>query len=133
MTRTFSREAWNEAQRLWTEGEFSDEWKAVRHQAAMRGFIYPPEGTRWDSWEDDAPSQRAMLIRAIRETPSLLSRCIAGSRSWADVIAKLIAERDELRDDGWRETRRAELECDEPDPREATVSIRRILERIGNS
>src|SRR5512146_1944784 len=94
---TFSRSHWEAALQAWQDGEFSDEWKPWRHEAAMRGMIYPPEGTKWDSWEDDEPSQRAMLIRAIRETPSLLHTAIARSRSWYDVIAYIVRERDDWR------------------------------------
>lgn len=131
--RTFSKGDWDAAQEAWASGEFSDEWREVRHQAAMRGILYPPTGSRWDSWDVDEPSQRAILIRAIRETPELLERCLFRARSWSDVIAKLLVERDELREDGWRRTHRDEDDRDEPDPREATVAIKRILERIGNS
>lgn len=130
---TFSRDAWNEAQALWKAGEFSDEWKTVRHQAAFRGMIYPPTGTKWDSWEDDEPSQRAMLIRAIRETPELLSRCIGRSRSWSQVIERLMAERDELREERWRQTRQVDRDRDEATPRQATTTILGILERIWES
>jgi hypothetical protein len=132
--KTFNRVDWEAALGEWEAGEFSDEWKPFRHQAAMRGMIYPPSGTRWDSWEDDEPSQRAILIRAIRETPALLRRCIDRSRSWSEVVAKVIAEIDELRDEAWRQTRQAERDrYDDPDPREATVAIKHLLERIGNS
>ena len=97
--RTYTRAAWDEAQELWRTGDFSDEWKPWRHEAAMAGIVYPPEGTKWDSWEDDPPSDRAMLVRAIRETPALLHRCIPGARSWAEVAVRLIRARDEWRAD----------------------------------
>ena len=127
--RTFSRDHWEAAQQAWKDGHFSDEWKPFRHEAAMRGIIYPPDGTRFDSWEDDDPSERAMLIRAIRETPNLLHRAIAERRSWAGVVAYIVRERDD-----WRaELNRAEPERDEADPREAVVVLRRILERISDS
>jgi hypothetical protein len=131
--KTYSRVDWEAALAEWELGKFSDEWKPFRHQAAMRGMIYPPIGTRWDSWEDEEPSQRAILVRAIRETPNLLSRCIAQSRSWSEVVGKLIAEIEELRDGAWRQTRQTERDRDEPDPREATVSLKHILERIAAS
>jgi hypothetical protein len=70
--------------------------------AAMEaGIIYPPEGTGWDQWDDDHPSQRAILIRAIRETPVLLERCIREARqpSWAVVIEALLHGRDAMRSD----------------------------------
>ena len=127
--RTFSRSDWDAAQDAWCD--FSPEWREVRHQAAMRGMLYPPSGTKWDSWDDDEPSQRAILIRAIRETPELLSRCIDRSRSWHDVVQKLIAERDGVRrnvDDAERL-----LHFDKPTDRQAVTALKSILQRIWNS
>lgn len=89
--RTFSRAAWQEAQAAWDAGEFSDEWPPFRELAARHGMLYPPAGTRWDSWEDDQPSQRAILVRAIRDTPTVLRACIERSSSWSQVIEMLIA------------------------------------------
>ncbi len=128
---TFSRTDFVASRAQWDEGKFSDEWKPWRHRAAMRGMIYPPEGTRFDQWDDDSPSQRAILIRAIRETPELLGRAIDRSRSWGQVIGYLLVELNGQADlIERRERERARLD---PDPREATVTIKRILERIGNS
>ena len=130
--RTFSRSDWDTAQGLWLD--FSDEWKPYRHQAAMRGMLYPPEGSRWDSWDDDEPSQRAMLIRAIRETPQLLTVAIGRSRTWGEVVAYVIKRRDDMRaelDDRDREM--ARRRADEPDGREAAMTLKSILNRIGDS
>lgn len=131
--RSFSRADWDAAQLAWLD--FSDEWREVRHQAAFRGMLYPPDGSRWDSWEDDEPSQRAMLIRAIRETPQLLSVAVSRSRSWFEVIAYVNGQRDEWREgvnererDG--ERRRGEMQ---PTGREAAVSLKAILSRVGDS
>jgi hypothetical protein len=131
--RTFNRTDWEASLAEWEAGQFSDEWRNVRHLAAMRGMIYPPTGTKWDSWEDDEPSQRAMLIRAIRETPRLIEEIVGQSRSWHEVIAKLTARRDELREDSWRETRREDLERDELTPQESTALIADILTKIRDS
>lgn len=128
--RTFSGTHWNAALAAWESGDFSDEWKDYRHEAAMRGMIYPPEGSKWDSWDDDNPSERAMLIRAIRETPDLLTRAIAERKSWAGVVAYVLRERDDWAAQG---KRRERVERDEPDPREATVALKRIIERIRES
>lgn len=130
---TFSRDHWNAALQAWTDGDFSDEWKPFRHEAAMRGVIYPPEGTKWDTWDDDEPSQRAMLIRAIRETPNLLHRAIAHNRSWYDVIAYITRERDDWRAEQARSDRWTDEHRDEADPHEATVALKRIIERIRES
>jgi hypothetical protein len=96
------------------------------------GVIFPPSGDRFDSWEDDNPSQRAILIRAIRETPELLGRCFRGSRSWSDVIAKLTRARDDWRAEQ-RELEFCQPAVNAPSDREAVVALRRILERIGDS
>ena len=130
MTRTFSSTHWDAALDAWKEGAFSDEWKKYRHEAAMNGVIYPPTGSALDSWDDDNPSERAMLIRAIRETPTLLHRAIAARKSWAGIVAYIIRERDDWRAEQARSER---IVSDEPDPREATVALRRIIERIRES
>ena len=127
--RTFSRDQWTEAQALWDDGHFSEEWKPYRHAAAMRGMLYPPAGDQFDSWEDDEPSQRAMLIRAIRETPSLLNAAIGHSKSWGEVVAYVLRRRDEWRD----ELAYRKPVLLDPTPSQATHSIKAILDRIGNS
>lgn len=115
--RTFSRADWLAAQASW-EG-FSPEWRELRHRMAMAGCIFAPSGTEHDSWEDDSPSQRAVLIRAIRETPALLDRCSRGARSWSQLIERLLAERDE-----WREELRAK-EADAERQRRAARGVNR--------
>lgn len=135
MMRTYSKASFDEASDLWRQGDFSDEWKPYRHRAAMRGFIYPPDGTKWDSWGDDEPSQRAVLVRAIRETPILLNAAIDRSRSWGEVYAYVIGHLNEDRgliEAADRETARRRLEI-EPDQREATMTLKSIMNRIGDS
>jgi hypothetical protein len=131
MTRTFSKADWDAAQEQWRSGDFSPEWRNFRHQAAMRGMIYPPEGSKWDSWEDDEPSQRALLIRAIRETPSLLSEAIGRSKTWGEVINYVLRRRDLWRDELDEKERRAR--ANRPTNREALTSIAAILQRIEDS
>lgn len=128
MVRTYSRADLEAAHAAWDAGEFSDEWTSFRELAASRGILYPPNGTKWDSWEDDAPSQRAILWRAIDETPELLRRCIARSRSWQEVVAHLTGERD-----AWRRRLDAEAHGDEQreraervGPEEASAILRRL-------
>jgi hypothetical protein len=102
----------------------------------MRGMIYPPEGSKWDSWEDDQPSQRAMLIRAIRDTPRLLETAIDRSRSWGDVISYVLTRRDEWREELNVRVRQAEVDARSQDRtryRGAMSSIHKILERIWES
>lgn len=131
MTRTFSKADWEAAQAQWRSGDFSPEWRNFRHQAAMRGMIYPPEGSKWDSWEDDEPSQRALLIRAVRDTPSLLSEAIGRSRTWGEVIAYVLRRRDMWREELDEKERRARL--NRPVHREAMQSLASILQRIEDS
>jgi hypothetical protein len=136
MTRSFSRDDWEASLAEWDAGEFSDEWKPYRHQAAMRGIIFPPDGTRWDSWDDESPSQRAMLIRAIRDTPELLRAAIdrPSSRSWSDVITYILARRDEWRAEielADRDATRRKAEW--PDEREAAKALKAIMNRIADS
>lgn len=134
--RTFSKASWDDAQAQWKAGQFSAEWRDYRHQAAMRGMIYPPEGSRHDSWDDDRPSQRAILIRAIRETPSLMKEAVDRSSSWRDVIAYILARRDEWRDDLKARERQAVFDARAEDRsryRGAMLSIGQILDRIRES
>lgn len=123
---TFSQADWRRAQAAWEAGEFDRAWSPFRELAGRAGFIYPPAGTRWDSWEDDQPSQRAIIWRAIEETPDLLRRCIARARSWSDVVRELTSERD-----AWR-ARLASQASEEPDPisrREAPELLCDVMRR----
>lgn len=126
--RTFSREDVQAANAAWVEGGFDPRWQAFRELASGRGILYPPSGTKWDRWEDDAPSQRAILWRAIDETPELLRRCILRSRSWQEVVAHLTGERD-----AWRRRLDADAHADEQrergervGPEEAKAILRRL-------
>lgn len=130
--KTYSRAVWEEAQAAWEAGEFSDEWKQVRHEAAMKGMLFPPSGSKWDSWGDDDPSERAMLIRALRETPNVLNRAIQARSSWAGVVAYVVRQRDDWSAEQERIARSEPAE-ESPDSREATVILKRVLDRIGNS
>jgi len=132
--KTYSRDAFLEAKQLWLTGDFSLEWEPFRRLAADRGFIYPPDGTRWDSWDDEEPSQRALLIRAIRETPSLLRSCIVDSRTWGEVVRKLLAGRDRMREDARFTARDDAWERSfEPTNHESTQILADILQRIHDS
>ena len=131
--RTYNQTDWLASLAEWDAGKFSPEWKRYRHAAAMRGMIYPPIGSRFDSWEDEEPSQRAMLVRAIRETPELLMHSIETSKSWGEVLTKILRARDEWRADLNQRQRELGYERDEPDAHEATVLLKHILERIGAS
>lgn len=106
--RTFTREEFEHARAAWAAGDFSSEWQPWRHLAAMRaGLIFPPQGTKWDSWGDDEPSERALLIRAIREQPQRLREILETERvgAWSNVVALLTRGRDELADSAERQER----------------------------
>lgn len=131
--RTYSRSDWEAAQASWAG--FSGEWRELRHLMAMQGAIFAPSGTALDSWEDDSPSQRAVLIRAIREQPSLLMRCARGARSWQHLVDRLFSARDDwreeaaLREAGALAARRADRELD----RRAMRRLSDVLATIADS
>lgn len=132
--RTFSREAWVHSQNQWRDGDFGPEWDFYRQRAADRGFIFPPNGTKHDSIEDDSPSQRALIYRAIDETPQALVDAIRASRSWTEVISKLMQHRDGLRDDA--ELREKQIRWDNqdrPTARQAMTRLADIFQRIKDS
>lgn len=128
--RSFTVEHWREAQAAWSEGEFSDEWPPFRRAAGERGFIYPPEGTKWDSWGDEHPSQRAVLIQAIRERPVALMSAIGQARSWSQAIGLLVAENADVRDGIVEREREAAVRREGPGYREAVRSLAWIRERL---
>ncbi len=132
--RTYSRDAWLEAQALWDDGEYGYRWGTVRKLAKDRGFIYPPTGTIHDSREADNPSQRAIIYHALEDNPGNVEAIVRRSRSWSQVVdgifgleaqlAAGVAERE--RDEAWQRK-------DEPDGREATMTLKAIFDRIGDS
>jgi len=97
--KTYSRAAWVAAQQAWDDGEFGSRWQTFRRLAAERGFIYPPTGTPHDDRDDDNPSQRAVIWRAIEDNPTQLQRIIQHSRSWHEVVDGIIGVEDRLRRD----------------------------------
>jgi hypothetical protein len=128
-TRRLTREQYEASVASWTAGSpWSGEWKKWRHMAAMEaGIVMAPTGDPYDSWADEQPSERAMLIRAIRETPDALAAAIRSPRvhSWAAVVAVLTRGRDELYAEVDMGVRHRPV--DEANPAQA----RRTLERIG--
>jgi hypothetical protein len=114
--RTYDRETWNRADAEWRAGRFGPEWPDWRNLAGKAGIIFPPAGSPDDSWTDASPSQRAIVIRAIRETPRLLRWALArpGISSWGDVIEHLLSGRDRLgmdadrRADEWATVKRTD-------------------------
>lgn len=116
--RRVTREQLEASRAAWAAGGFSDEWGYWRTVAARdAGIIDPPSGTRWDSWSDGSPSQRAILVRAMRETPQMLRRAIrkASRPTWEAVIERLLQDRDvlgddaDLREEQWQAAKRAPM------------------------
>jgi hypothetical protein len=128
-----------ESRQAWIDADLCDqekrEWKEWRYIAAMEGgIIFPPEGTRYDSWADDNPSQRAIICRTMREDPELLLRAIRadGAASWAKVIAIVCRERDWRVDEAdksveWERSQRRQREADRTEARATLDNIRSIL------
>lgn len=132
--RTFDRETFLRANALWDTGRYGWRWQSIRRIAASRGFIFPPNGTEQDDRDADPPSQRAIVYRALYENPSRLEVIVRRSSSWGEVVDGIIGlerrmadEADELdRDTAWSRK-------DEPTGRQAVMSIRAIMDRIGDS
>jgi hypothetical protein len=132
--RTFGRAEWLEAKRAWEEGDFGVEWIKIRELAAERGMIYPPDGSKWDDREDETPSQRAIVYRAMEDTPHTLKSAIASSYSWSQVVRKVITDMETRREDAdWTENRDAFRRETEPTPKQATASLAAIMSRIADS
>lgn len=109
-----------EASRLaWAD--YAPKWRVYRDLAADRGMLYPPEGSRWDEVTDQWPSQRAILQRAIDDTPNTLRAAIAASRTWGEVVGLIISAQNDIR------SRLADPPKEGPDRDEAAA----ILARLG--
>jgi hypothetical protein len=106
--RTYSRDDFLAAREEWKD--FDREWEPYRKLAAEYGMLYPPAGTKWDSWEDEEPSQRAIIYRAIEDTPDALTEAIRQSHSWFEVVRKLMADIDRRREDATYAEKDAEWE-----------------------
>ncbi len=113
--RRVTREQLDASRRAWDAGRFSPEWREWRHLAAMQsGIIDPPQGTALDSWADEDPSERAIVVRAIRETPRALRAALTSGRchTWPQVVRALVIGRDAMgadadrREHEWDATRR---------------------------
>lgn len=129
--RTYRREDVVESRRRWAEGEFDAAWQPYRTLAAGRGFIHPPAGSRHDSIDDEPPSQRAIVWRAIEDTPTLLRDAIRRSRNWGEVVRLLIAELDRRREDAGLAERDAAWEREQlPTRRQAAEHIASIFGRL---
>lgn len=131
MTRTYSRSTFEEARAAWEAGNFGQAWEPYRRAAAEAGFIFPPTGTEFDDRDDDEPSQRAVVYRAIEDTPQTLLVLIRRSHSWGHVVAGIVADMGRRREDVDLAERDAAWERrDDPTTEQATTALRGILGRI---
>lgn len=129
--KTYDRDTYRRIQEAWRS--FGPKWQPVRLLVAELGYPFPPAGEATDDREDN-PSQRAIVWRALdfrpAETLAIIRRC----RSWSAVIAAIVASEDNLHVDAALNEREAAWDRrDDPNPIEATMTVRGILERIGQS
>ncbi len=130
--RTFDRATYLEAQESWKD--FDWEWEAIRRVAYEAGFIYAPEGTKWDDRAAESPTQRAIVWRALQDNPTKLTAIVRRSHSWGQVVSGIIGMEASLREDAndlARDT--AWSRQDEPDHRQSTMALKSILTRLGDS
>jgi hypothetical protein len=78
---------------------FGPEWSQVRKLCAERGFPFPPSGDPTDDRDDPEPSQRAIVWRSMDYRPAATIDAIRASRSWSEVVRKILALEDRMRED----------------------------------
>lgn len=132
--RTFSRSTFEEARRLWDEGEFGPRWARIRHIAAERGFVYPPSGSVHDDRDADEPSQRAIVWRCLQDNPKGLEIIVRRSSSWSQVVDGIIGLEGRLADAATLAEEDAIYGRREwPSHRESVMSIGAVIRRIADS
>jgi hypothetical protein len=133
--RTYDRATLDRARAAWADGDFDERWAELRRISWERGFPMPPEGTRWDNPEEDGGnSQRAIVWRAFDNRPRRTVEIVSRSRSWSDVVARIMAAEEWLREDAdHRQTDSDEERADRPSHREAAMTLANVLERIATS
>ncbi len=105
-------------------------WNPWHELAKKAGIVFPPSGSLGDSCDVPQPSQRAIIVRAMRDTPLLLRWAILGAEpSWCSIVGRVFSGLDEMREqadvlDAADERRHFE---EQPSHDEA----RKALERMG--
>lgn len=128
---TYSKDAWLRARDAWDAGGFGPEWSDWRGLAAKAGIIFPPEGSAEDSWGADSPSQRAIVYRAITETPNALRWALSSKvRSWGEVVGRLLQVRDGMSADADRRERDWQATKERRGP---THHVASVMATIGDS
>ncbi len=132
--RTYSRETYIGAKAAWDDGQFGPEWREVRRISWARGFPYPPEGTREDDREVENPSQRAIIWQALDWRPEKTVEIVRTSKSWWQVVERIMAQEEGLREDADIGQKEADYErAERPEGREAVQALGRIFTRISDS
>ena len=125
--RTFTAETLEEALIAWADGGFGPEWDPIWEAAEGAGNIFPPAGTALDDRDDENPSQRSIIYRAMSDTPVRLRLLVKKSRNWSQVVAGLFTYQTELRQQADREVALdAERRMLEPDEAEARAALARL-------
>lgn len=130
--KTYDRDTFERAKESWRD--FGPEWNALRQIAYDRGFPVAPRGTRHDDRDAEHPTPRAIIWAALVNRPVETLGIARRSGSWGQVVDLIIGAEERhreraaevIRDDAWARK-------DEPDGREATVSLKRIVDRIASS
>lgn len=130
--RTYDRETYQRLVKAW-EG-FGPEWTAARQACTNAGYPFPPSGSPEDERDDVEPSQRAIVWRALDFRPLRTLDTIRTSRSWSDVVRKIMADEGRLREDAtWRARDDDWERGHEITARESTQTLAAILDRIRDS
>lgn len=134
IVRTYDRATFEAARAAWYDADLRG-WDTIRAAGAERGMLYPPTGSKWDSWDDRDPSQVAVIEQLRQENPDELLRIVRASRSWSQVVERVIALRDHNRelvrirldDDEWEAAQERRRRYGDPQ------SLGAILRRLGDS
>ncbi len=94
---TYSGSQMAAAERAWDS--YSGDWDQWHELVKEVGIIFPPSGYLGDSCDGPQPSQRAIIVRAMTDTPDLLRWAILGAEpSWRSIVARLFSGLDEMRE-----------------------------------
>lgn len=132
--RTFDKDTYTAARAAWDAGDFGPEWREARSISWERGFPYPPEGSRWDDPENGDQTQRSIIFRALDYRPVATIAIIRTSRSWSEVIARIIRDEQTIKEHV--DSREWEAENDkksQPTHREAATVLGDVMQRIADS
>lgn len=129
--RTYIRADLDAARLAWSD--FGPEWRELRTLMADR-TIFPPFGSPTDDRDDAEPSQRAIIFRALDFRHASTLALARRSRSWGELIARILAEENGIRELTALDEREVAWHREQaPSARQATSTILGILERIWDS